>query len=1310
MFKFVVAAASFIFSIGAYAQSSCEQDRANSIASVYSYCNGLNVIGCGNPGTRLPVGVDEVLHPEGGGWLSFQCWFDNSCDGGSKVIWHTAGAAPCSTVYNSFPSVKMQTPRNQRLVCGSIVEHEKQVLGESIEIAGTPISLNYFTSWSQGRSYDYEVSIPISGDTLRSGIDSFDIILRNGETIIYSENILNDQTNYTHNILWNGLDNSSNPTLGSLSLNVQVIELRSDASSISVRNDSTVGAFKSVLIGLGGWVPSKFAFYDIAAERVYMGTGEIRSVVGMPYGSDQYLIATEDSSQVYIFNSNGLVSEIKTALLGTTVYSFSYDTSNKLISITQPFGRVMIFDRDLFGTFVSITSSNGFVTLVEMDTNGLLKKFTNPNLESYEMTYDSSSHLLKTFKKPMGQISTFNYDLKGHLVKDSHSGGNFFDLVRDWNSYYKFDILQTTAMGRKTQITSNDSGTNATRAITYPNGSWGNYTYSISGNELMTNDIDRGLSTSERFVENDRFGGTSYIRTSESHPFGNSYSSTVYTESVTSSDSLDPFSVTTATYTMGLSGTTSQVTTTFEESTREYSSISTVGNTSKVKVDIYERPVEISQGNLATISISYLDDKLTQISQGSLVENFNYSSMTGLLSTYTNSSGKSYGYTYDSVGRLSSIVYPDLRVTQFSYDSNGNVASVTPPGRPIHSFSLTSSELPRTYVAPALTGVSSTTATSTYNLDKQLLTQTKPDGTVLNYTYGSTSGLLESINIGSRYYSISNQSLNRLPEVILTPDNVRTIIDYSGPNIRGTTNYLTSGHDLGQYYFNLNPQGQMNSDVVYAGSAESNVSFTYDLDGNMVSAGDLILTYTTPNSQLSQTSIANLSGVVSDNYTYNNRGEVDHYQAVHNSNTLYDLSIVRDSGGKITEKTEVLNAVTNVYNFAYDDSTRLSEVKKNSVVVSNYIYDSNGNRVSGNIGAQTTTGIFDDQDRVTAYNVYDYTHNANGELTSKTNSLTSAVTMYSYDDFGKLSSVTLPSSDLISYEIDGLGRRIGKKLNGVVQKRWVYSDGLRIVAELDASGVIVKRFIYASKTNIPDYMIYNGESYRLISDYLGSLRLVIKVSDGSLIQRMNHDEFGHVVDDTNPGFVPFGYAGGLYDSDTNLIRFGFRDYDPEVGRWTSKDPILFAGGDTNLYGYVQNDPVNWTDPTGLKVFYFNFNFSWGAANNLASSQGSFNSISLGVGFDTDSLSSFFYSAGGKGSTGIGAFGGASFGGGYFEGNKCEFAGAGTSTSSAAGYGFFGGGFNINQSSGKMGYGFDIYGPGFGFSANRQNTQTYIMGQ
>jgi RHS repeat-associated protein len=85
-----------------------------------------------------------------------------------------------------------------------------------------------------------------------------------------------------------------------------------------------------------------------------------------------------------------------------------------------------------------------------------------------------------------------------------------------------------------------------------------------------------------------------------------------------------------------------------------------------------------------------------------------------------------------------------------------------------------------------------------------------------------------------------------------------------------------------------------------------------------------------------------------------------------------------------------------------------------------------------------------------------------------------------------------------------------------------------------------------------------------------------------VVKRIDYDSFGNIIADTNPGFsMPFGFAGGLYDKDTGLVRFGLRDYDPDTGRWTAKDPISFAGGDTDLYGYCLNDPVNFLDPLGL---------------------------------------------------------------------------------------------------------------------------------
>src|SRR3972149_1961971 len=213
-----------------------------------------------------------------------------------------------------------------------------------------------------------------------------------------------------------------------------------------------------------------------------------------------------------------------------------------------------------------------------------------------------------------------------------------------------------------------------------------------------------------------------------------------------------------------------------------------------------------------------------------------------------------------------------------------------------------------------------------------------------------------------------------------------------------------------------------------------------------------------------------------------------------------------------------------------------------------YSYDSNSNRVGWASPTNSGVATYDNQDRLLTYGNNSYTYSANGELTSKTSA--SGTTSYNYDVLGNLTSATLFDGTSIDYVIDGQNRRIGKKVNGILTQAFLYENQLRPVAELDGSGAVVSRFVYGTKINVPEYMVKGGVSYRIISG-------------------------------TNPSFQPFGFAGGLYDQHTKLARFGARDYDAETGRWTAKDPIRFNGGDVNLYGYVQQNPVNWVDPWGL---------------------------------------------------------------------------------------------------------------------------------
>jgi len=221
---------------------------------------------------------------------------------------------------------------------------------------------------------------------------------------------------------------------------------------------------------------------------------------------------------------------------------------------------------------------------------------------------------------------------------------------------------------------------------------------------------------------------------------------------------------------------------------------------------------------------------------------------------------------------------------------------------------------------------------------------------------------------------------------------------------------------------------------------------------------------------------------------------------------------------------------------------------------------------------------YNDEDNLLEAGDTDYQHDMDGFLISKTEG--TQVTSYDYSFRGELLSVTLPDSTVIEYVHDPLGRRIAKKVDGTVTEKYLWQGLTRLLAVYNADDTLRMRFEYAD-ARMPVAMTKAGATYYLAYDQIGTLKAVADAS-GNVIRSIEYDSFGNILSDSDPAFaVPFGFAGGLHDRDTELVRFGYRDYDPETGRWTAKDPIGFAGGDTDLYGYVLNDPINFTDTNGL---------------------------------------------------------------------------------------------------------------------------------
>ncbi len=539
----------------------------------------------------------------------------------------------------------------------------------------------------------------------------------------------------------------------------------------------------------------------------------------------------------------------------------------------------------------------------------------------------------------------------------------------------------------------------------------------------------------------------------------------------------------------------------------------------------------------------------------------------GNVASVTDALNRNTSFAYDLMGRVTSQTLPDSRVIAYSYDNLGNLLSITPPGRSAHVFNYTAVSLEAGYTPPAVVGTGATSYQ--YNLAKQLTQVTRPDLQTLALAY-DTAGRLSTQTLprGSVGYTYSATTGHL--STITAPDLGTLSYTYDGAlPLSETWAGAVSGSVSVAYDNNF----RVTSRTVGA----TPIAYTYDVDGLLTGSGALTLSRDVQNGLLTGTTIA---GVNTTN-TYNVFGETSAYNASFGVDN-YNISYQRDKLGRITHKSEIIQGVTTTTDYVYDTAGRLTGVAENGVATAVYQYDSNGNRIGGYNKAGGILSFYDGQDRLTSWNGINYTYTANGELASKV--AATGTTSYTYDVLGNLMSATLPNATTVDYVVDGRNRRIGKKVNGTLVQGFLYKDQLNPVAELDGAGNVTSRFVYGSKPNVPDYMIKGGITYRIISDHLGSPRLVVNTTDNTIVQRMDYDDWGNVTNDTNPGMQPFGFAGGIYDIDTKLIRFGARDYDPETGRWTAKDPIRFAGMDMNLYGYILSDPINGFDSTGLVDF------------------------------------------------------------------------------------------------------------------------------
>jgi RHS repeat-associated protein len=212
-----------------------------------------------------------------------------------------------------------------------------------------------------------------------------------------------------------------------------------------------------------------------------------------------------------------------------------------------------------------------------------------------------------------------------------------------------------------------------------------------------------------------------------------------------------------------------------------------------------------------------------------------------------------------------------------------------------------------------------------------------------------------------------------------------------------------------------------------------------------------------------------------------------------------------------------------------------------------------------------------------------YTYDNNGNTLTKSD--TTGATIYGYDYENRLTSVSAPGGITASYAYDPFGRRISKTVNGVMTQ-YLY-DGMNILKEYDGTGTPLATYVHGPGIDQPISMTRGGQTYDYHADGLGSITGLTNSSQ-TVVQNYGYDGFGNLTQ-TPTVQNPYTYTGREWDAETGLYYYRARYYDPKVGRFLQQDPIGFAGGDANLYGYVGNSPVNWVDPWGL--WYFDVNYT-----------------------------------------------------------------------------------------------------------------------
>jgi RHS repeat-associated protein len=535
-----------------------------------------------------------------------------------------------------------------------------------------------------------------------------------------------------------------------------------------------------------------------------------------------------------------------------------------------------------------------------------------------------------------------------------------------------------------------------------------------------------------------------------------------------------------------------------------------------------------------------------------LEENYTYD-LVGNTKTRVDTGGRTTTYDYDTANRLIKITDPLSQLTQFTYNARSQTTKVKD-----------ASNQEYTYTYDAMGRVLTQTRnsqTTTFTYDEVGNRETREDyiGNDTTYTYDVLNRLTNVAYSGASgenatytYDDLSRMltAVNGTGTVTFTYDNrdrLKTETDVFGQ-------VLEYGYDAASRKTSLKLNSSTHTSYAYD-NADRLTTLTDETSANWTFA------YDNANRRTSQ---AAPNGITST-YEYDGMSRLKRLKHILSGSSLYDFQYTYNSANQISQIASLAGTKTNTY----DNIDRLTDVSSGGSSIENYTYDAVGNRTASHLSASYTTGTFN---KLTATTAATYSYNNNGSMTGKTVGATTWT--YGWDRENRMISAGNGTSTA-SYEYDALGRRV-KRTQGSTVEKYTH-DGQDVVRD-DVNSAITT---YQNGPGIDNKLKFvnssTGAKYYM-QDHLGS---TIGTANASGIRRdaNTYDSFGNPSDTTYRWRHQF--TGRERDPLTGMQFSRARFYDPQIGRFVSEDPIGFGGGDVNLYGYVWNNPGNYTDPMGL---------------------------------------------------------------------------------------------------------------------------------